>query len=134
MGGEKMPAAPIPIILTGSAVPGDAPTADAAAKLAGDVNAAAKALENLKRLLHRQSVDPVRARPQRSPNREVHPRLAALPLPPSPTNLVSAVPQSGSAPPLFGRSVRRLDIRSFLAGFVLSAAVGAALYFCLATG
>jgi len=129
-----MPATPIPIILSGSAARGDGTTADAAAKLAGDVNAAAKALENLKRLLHRQSADPDRARPKRSPNLEVHPRLAALPLPPSPTILASAVPHSGSAPPLSGRTVCRLDIRSFLAGLVLSAAVGAALYFCLATG
>ena len=121
-------ATPIRVIMSSSAEAGRATTADAAAKLAGDVNAAAEAYENLRRLLQRQFADPPRANLESGRNFEVAPTPTALPSHASPR-----------APPPPARWVRaeeprRLDIRGFLAGFAVAAAIGAALYICLAAG
>jgi hypothetical protein len=133
-------ATPIRVIMSSSAEAGQATTADAAAKLAGDVNAAAEAYENLRRLLQRQFADPPRANLESGRSFEVAPTPTALPSHASPTNLALAVRQAPMAPPSPGRWVRaaeeprRLDIRGFLAGFAVAAAIGAALYICLAAG
>jgi hypothetical protein len=140
-GRRMVPATPIRVIISSSAEPGHVTTADAAAELAGDVNAAAEAYENLKRLLQRQLADAPRASLQSGPNLEAAPRLTSLPSQASPMNLAFAARHASVAPRLPGESVhavgqepRRLDIRGFLAGFAVSAALGAALYICLAAG
>lgn len=132
-------ATPIRVIMSSSAEAGQATTADAAAKLAGDVNAAAEAYENLRRLLQRQFADPPRANLESGRSFEV-PTPTALPSQASPMNLALARPHAPVAPPPPGRWLRtaeeprRLDIRGFLAGFAVAAAIGAALYICLAAG
>ena len=131
-------ATPIRVITSSSAESGHRTIADAAASLAGDVNAAAEAYENLKRLLQRQFADP----PQASgPNFIAAPTLSALPPRASQMNLALALRHPPMAPALPGGSLhaadhgpRRLDIRGFLAGIAVSAAIGAALYICLAAG
>lgn len=134
-----VPATPIRVITTSSAGSGHATTADAVAKLAGDVNAAAEAYENLKHLLQRQFVDPPRASLESGPNFEAAPTLRLLPSQASPRNLALVVRQAPVAPAWPGgllhaarQQLRRLDIRGFLAGFAVSAAIGAALYIFLA--
>jgi hypothetical protein len=130
---------PIRVIMSSSARSGQPTIVDAAADLAGDVNAAAEAYENLKRLLQRQFADPPRA--NLSPNLEALPTRTALPSRASQMNLALALRHPPVAPLLAGGSVfaagqgpRRLDLRGFLAGVAVSAAIGAALYFCLAAG
>jgi hypothetical protein len=137
--GRKMvPATPISVAMAGSLEPGLAAAADAAAKLANDVNAAAEALENVKRMLQRQRADQVRARLQSGHEPEAARSFASM-LPQS-TRMISAVPHRGMAllSPrdllLADPEPRRLDIRGFLVGFALSAAIGAALYLCLVAG
>jgi hypothetical protein len=114
---------------------------DAASNLAADVNAAVETLDNLKRLLWRQFPDPVLARLQRVPK----PYLGPDPTPESqplqsPTMMSAhAEPQVPAASPLLADLVhaaepRWLDILGFLAGFGLSAAIGALLYILLAAG
>ena len=134
-------ATPIRVITSSSAGSGHPTIADAAANLAGDVNAAAEAYENLKRLLQRQFADPPQASLESGPNFEAAPALTALPSRASQTNLALALRHPPMAPPLPGGSLhaadhglRRLDIRGFLAGITVSAAIGAALYICLAAG
>jgi len=117
--------------MSSSARSGQPTIADAAADLAGDVNAAAEAYENLKRLLQRQFADPPRA--NLSPNLEALPTRTALPSRASQMNLALALRHPPVAP-LEGQGPRRLDLRGFLAGVAVSAAIGAALYFCLAAG
>jgi len=114
---------------------------DAAAALAGDVNAAAEAFENLKLLLRRQLADPARAKLESGPDPEARPRLTSLPSQATPMNLPFAARHSPMAPRLPTDAVHtanqgpgRLDIRGFLVGFAVSAAMGAALYICLAAG
>jgi hypothetical protein len=114
---------------------------DAAATLAGDVNAAAEAFENLKLLLQHQLADPARARLESGPDPEARPRLTSLPSQADPMNMRFAATHSPVAPRLPADAVdaasqvpRRLDIRGFLVGFAVSAAIGAALYICLAGG
>jgi hypothetical protein len=134
-------ATPIRVIMSSSARSGHPTIADAAADLAGDVNAAAEAYENLKRLLQRQFADPPRANLDSDPNLEAGPTLTAWPSRASQMNLALALRHPPMAPQLLGDSVlaagqgpRWLDIRGFLAGVAVSAAVGAALYLCLAAG
>jgi hypothetical protein len=114
---------------------------DAASKLAADVNAAAEALDNLKRLLRRQFPDPILGRVQRAPE----PYLEATPTPENqpwqspPMMSAQALPQVPVAPLLPADFVhpaepRHIEIRGFLAGFALSTAIGALLYFFLAAG
>jgi hypothetical protein len=131
-------ATPIRVITSSSAESGHRKIADAAANLAGDVNAAAEAYENLKRLLQRQFADPPHAS---GPNVEAARTLSALPSRASQMNLALAPWHPPLAPSLPGGSLhasdhgpRRLDIRGFLAGVAVSAAIGAALYICLAVG
>ena len=136
-----VPATPIRVITSSSAGFGHPTIADAAANLAGDVNAAAEAYENLKRLLERQFADPPRASLESGPNLEAAPPLTAWPSQASQMNLALALRQPPVVPPLpggaahaAGEGPRRLDIRGFLAGVAVSAAIGAALYICLAAG
>ena len=96
---------------------------DAAAKLAADATAAAEAVETLKRLLQAQlaarhpSADPASIVPLRvGTGREQ--KAAAEPLP--------------SAP--LASEQRRPDVRGFLAGFVISGAIGAVLYLYMMAG
>jgi hypothetical protein len=135
-----VPATPISVAIANSVEPGLAAAADAAAKLANDVNAAAEALENVKRMLQRQRADQVRARPQSGHEPEPARSFAPLFSQPTPMFSARAVPQRGVAL-LSPRELlyaadqeRRLDIRGFLVGFALSAAIGAALYVCLIAG
>jgi hypothetical protein len=132
-------ATPIRVIMSSSARSGQPTIADAAADLAGDVNAAAESYENLKRLLQRQFADPPRA--NLSANLEALRTLTALPTRASQMNLALALRHPPVAPQLAGGSAlaagqvpRWLDIRGFLAGVAVSAAIGAALYICLAAG
>jgi len=136
-----VPATPLSVVMADAIEPRHATAADAAAKLADDVKAAAEALENVKRLLQRQLTDPARARLQSGPNPESAPRLAPLPSQRSPMVSTFAVPQGLVVPlvPAYpvlaaGRQPRRLYIGGFILGLALSAAIGAALYFCLAAG
>lgn len=96
---------------------------DAAAKLAADATAAAEAVDTLKRLLQAQ-LSASRPAADTAPvvALGVGPRLdaeaAAEPLP--------------SAP--LASEQRRPDVRGFLAGFVLSGAIGAVLYLYMMAG
>jgi hypothetical protein len=112
---------------------------NAAIKLAADANAAAEALENLKRLLERDA-------PATAGERQ--PVAAAAPQPASTLATARAVARaSGKAALRPGRPVqplialpaaprerRRLDVRGFLAGVAMSLAVGALLYLLLTAG
>src|SRR5215471_8848281 len=130
-----MSAIPIRIIMSNSAESDHGTIADAAASLADDVNAAAEAYENLKRLLQRQFGDPPRASLEWGPNRAAASTLIALPSQASPMNFAFAAPPSpGDSVHAAGQEPRRLDIRGFLAGVAVSAAIGAALYICLVAG
>src|SRR5215831_15291469 len=131
-----MSATPIRVIMSNSAESDHGTIADAAASLADDVNAAAEAYENLKRLLQRQFGDPPRASLEWGPNRAAASTLTALPSQSSPMNLaLAAAPASrGDLVHAAGLEPRRLDIRGFLAGVAVSAAIGAALYICLVAG
>jgi hypothetical protein len=107
---------------------------DAATKLAADANAAAEALENLKRLLERQLPTPS-APPAAEP-----PPLPPLPLVPSRAGRIDdgsnaqarsvRLPAVVPVPP----DLRRFDVRGFLAGFALSWAFGLVLYLFLTAG
>jgi hypothetical protein len=123
---------------------------DAAAKLAADANAAAAALENLKRLLERQlpsvpdSPAPAAAETDAQTSANA-PAAPALP-PPLPSLPLHAV-RDGSGrttlrpavlappPPRRAQPERiRLDVRGFLAGFALSWAFGVVLYLFMTAG
>jgi hypothetical protein len=96
---------------------------DAAAKLAADATAAAEAVERLKRLLQAQLTSRTSTRPEDSAA-----PLAVVP-PASPTEASQSLPAS----PALGEQPRP-DIRGFLAGFVLSGAIGAVLYLYMMAG
>jgi hypothetical protein len=102
--------------------------------LAADVNAAAEALENLKHLLSRQLSVPTQSRLPNGPDPQAGPR-PGLPLPAYGMRQARVAPllPAGSAFTA-DQGPRPFDIRSFLAGFALSAAMGAALYIHLAAG
>jgi hypothetical protein len=123
---------------------------DAAAKLAADANAAAEALENLKRLLERQLPN-VAAGPEPSPppaDAEMRPPAPAAPASPPPLpSLPLRAAGDADAPqqpapqlpmPMSPRHMpeerRRLDVRGFLAGFALSWAFGLVLYLFMSAG
>lgn len=116
---------------------------DTAAKLAADANAAAEALENLKRLLDRELPNTAQA-----PRQPLHEVFAEAPSPHEPPPLPEHELQEDSvydeqpAPgplPLPRANVRwrerrQFDVRGFLAGFALSWAIGAVLYIYLTAG
>jgi hypothetical protein len=111
---------------------------DSASKLAADVNAAAGALENLKRLLQRQLPDSIQARLERTPGSyaEIPSISSKLPWQPPQMNSEHTLPQLPVAPPVPANLVhasepRHIEIRDFLAGFALSSAIGALLYIFL---
>lgn len=120
---------------------------DTAAKLAADANAAAEALENLKRLLDRQLPNPAQGSQQpiheifaeARASHEPPPLPAHEPLPEEPAS--EEAPSSEPKPfPRPGarntpwRERRQFDLRGFMAGFALSWAIGAALYIYLTAG
>ena len=97
---------------------------DAAARLAADATAAAEAVESLKRLLQAQLAV---SRPSSGPAEGAVP---ALPMPrPTETPQSVATPAEALLP-----EPRRPDIGGFLAGFVLSGAIGAVLYLYMMAG
>jgi hypothetical protein len=127
---------------------------DAAAKLAADANAAAEALENLKRLLERQLPN---VAANHAPQAAAEPTEAIARTPPT-VAVVRAAPLQPPSLPLHavrdgsGRSTLRpavlaplptprarpervrLDVRGFLAGFALSWAFGVVLYLFMTSG
>jgi hypothetical protein len=123
---------------------------DAAAKLAADANAAAEALENLKRLLERQLPNVAAGPPASAPraDAEAWPAASAPPTrpPPLPAAPLHRVGDGGGLPepepqlpaPLSPRRMpaerQRLDIRGFLAGFALSWAFGVVFYLFMTAG
>jgi hypothetical protein len=123
---------------------------DAAAKLAADANAAAAALENLKRLLERQLPNVAAGnapRPLEAAAREVSVNAPAAPAPLPPPVLPLHAVRDGSGrstlrhavlapppPPRRAAERLRLDVRGFLAGFALSWAFGIVLYLLMTAG
>ena len=113
---------------------------DTAVKLAADANAAAEALENLKRLLERQ-LPKVATHPDPSAS-----AAAAAPAGPPLAPPFPGFDDAGGAPepqlpvpqPFTERRLpaerRRLDVRGFLAGFALSWAFGVVLYLFMTAG
>jgi hypothetical protein len=131
-------ATPIHLVMAESIEVAHAKGVHAASQLAADVNAAAEALENLKRLLQHQLPDPIQARFQRTPQAyaEVASISAKLPWQPAPMMSEHTLPQLPLTPPLPADLVhatepRHIEIRDFLAGFALSSAIGALLYIFL---
>jgi len=96
---------------------------DAAAKLAADATAAAEAVETLKRLLQAQLA-------ASRPPLDIAP-VVALSVGPGP-GAAAAVEPLPSAP--LAPEQRRPDIHGFLAGFVISGAIGAVLYLYMMAG
>jgi hypothetical protein len=133
-------ATPIPLVMAESIGAEHAKGVDAASKLAADVNAAAEALDNLKRSLRRQFPDPVLARVQRAaPYLEATPTPENQPWQSAPTisaNALPQVPATSLLPPdlVHATEPRRFDILGFLAGVALSAAIGAVVYIYFAAG
>ena len=123
---------------------------DAAAKLAADANAAAAALENLKRLLERQLPNVAAGnapRPMEAAARQVSASAPAAPAPLPPPVLPLHAVRDGSGrstlrhavlapppPPRRAAERLRLDVRGFLAGFALSWAFGIVLYLLMTAG
>jgi hypothetical protein len=119
---------------------------DAAVKLAEDANAAAEALENLKRLLERRlpevAVPPAQAPAALEATVAEPPEAAAIPPPlpllPAVRNPSGAAALRPAMPPKAPQRVpserRRFDVRGFLAGFALSWAFGVVLYLFLTAG
>lgn len=152
----QAPAGAAPLLDAGApeAVHPLASALDAAAKLAADANAAAEALENLKRLLERQRPPPAVAASPAPAATEVGTRVSAdapaapaasampPPLPLHPvrdasgrSTLRPAVLAPPPAPPRRMPIERtRLDVRGFLAGFALSWAFGIVLYLFMSAG
>jgi hypothetical protein len=96
---------------------------DAAAKLAADATAAAEAVEQLKRLLQAQLAAKGPAGP-----------APAVTLSVGPAPDTAVVPAPLTSAPLASPEQRRPDVRGFLAGFVLSGAIGAVLYLYMMAG
>ena len=122
---------------------------DAAARLAADANAAAAALENLKRLLERQlpSIPESPAPAAAEADAQISASAPAAPLPPPMPSLPLHAVRDGSGrttlrpavlappPPRRAQPERiRLDVRGFLAGFALSWAFGVVLYLFMTAG
>lgn len=94
---------------------------DAAAKLAADATAAAEAVETLKRLLQAQLA-------ASRPPADMAP-VVALSVGPAAAAAAEPLPSAPLAP-----EQRRPDIHGFLAGFVISGAIGAVLYLYMMAG
>ena len=111
---------------------------DTAARLAADANAAAEALDSLKRLLWQGLPSPGDRLPQPTPERPREPAPpAARPTPPPVPAPVYARPlpvASLPAPPPVPAEPLRFDVRGFLAGFALSWAIGVVLYLFMTAG
>jgi hypothetical protein len=116
---------------------------DTAARLAADANAAAAALDSLKRLLQqglpasgeaaipRAAPAAAEHRPQRRPA-QVPPRPPPPPLPERPIATASlAAVHSAPLPPA---DRARFDVRGFFAGVALSCAIGIVLYLFMTAG
>ncbi|MGE3701420.1 MAG: hypothetical protein AB7G08_21950 [Hyphomicrobiaceae bacterium] len=109
-------------------------TLDPAMKSAPEANAAAEALENLKRMLEG---DPTAATVAPAPNEGgAYSSMATLPLVPAHAGGEDALrlPEPLRAPRAAVPERRRLDVHGFLAGFVMSLAFGALLYLVLTAG
>jgi hypothetical protein len=113
---------------------------DAAVKLAADANAAAEALESLRRLLETRTVT---SAPNPDPATPPSPRAAARsPAPPSLSlagetgGLSGLAPALPAAPPprVAAAERRHLDVRGFFAGVALSCAIGVVLYLFMTAG
>ncbi len=148
---EPLPTPPAAPANAGSAQP-LASALDAAVRLAADANAAAEALEGLKRLLQRQLPDVAAgsatppptanaglwAAPPAEPTNPPPLPLPALPLPgdQASSHLPDAKPQLPALVPARRVPVerRRLDVRGFFAGFALSGAFGVILYLFMTAG
>jgi hypothetical protein len=96
---------------------------DAAAKLAADATAAAEAVDALKRLLQAQL----------AANPAAGAQTAAISIAATPEPGRAAEPSPATPVALLAEQ-RRPDIRGFLAGFVLSGAIGAVLYLYMMAG
>jgi hypothetical protein len=117
---------------------------DAAARLAADANAAAAALDNLKRLLEQGLPSPTApaapsSLPAAAPAKSRPREQAALPrrLPPGPAASppLQMPPAQFTLPvPLPAAERARFDLRGFLAGFALSWAIGVVLYLFMTAG
>jgi hypothetical protein len=119
IGSEKtMPATPIPLVMESTEAV-RATAADGASKLAANVNAAAEALDDLKRLLRRQFPDSI---PTRLQTADGVPQAPVAPLVPA-----ELMPAAGQEP-------RRLNIPCFLAGCASSAVIGVLVYIFLGAG
>ena len=111
---------------------------DTAAKLAADANAAAEALDSLKRLLQQGLPGAGRLPPRPAPGARQPPqapRPALLPNPPPvPTPAYARRLPVAAPPPPPPPEPTRFDVRGFLAGFALSWAIGVVLYLFMTAG
>jgi hypothetical protein len=105
----------------------------AATKLAADATAAAQAVESLKQLLQAQLEA---GRPLTTAHQEAHEAHPAAGGPPAlhgqTREETMPAPVSPPAPP--PPEQRRMDVRGFVAGFIISGAVGAMLYLFMMAG
>jgi hypothetical protein len=146
--GSLVPVTPAGTGLAGQQA-GAAPLASAlgaAARLAADASATAQALENLRRMLERRL--PEVAGVPGATLAEPAPGVAATPAPPPlplhPTadtgglSDLDPTPPASTEPklpvPRTAVERRHVDVRGFLAGFALSAAVGVLLYLLMTAG
>jgi hypothetical protein len=113
---------------------------DTAAKLAADANAAAEALDNLKRLLRQGLPPPTHQPPRALPGVRYPQQLASAPsLLPKPPPVPAAastrrLPVAPLPAPPPTAEPMRIDVRGFLAGFALSWAIGVVLYLFMTAG
>jgi hypothetical protein len=106
---------------------------DTAAKLAADANAAAEALDSLKRLLRQGLPSPTHQPPRAVPGIRRPQPLASAP-PPVPAASPRRLPVAPLPPPPPSAEPMRIDVRGFLAGFALSWAIGVLLYLFMTAG
>jgi hypothetical protein len=115
---------------------------DTAARLAADANAAAAALDSLKRLLQQGLPDSgQQAIPRAAPAAEHRPQrrpaqLPSRPPPPPPLERpIATAPLAAAHPaPLPPADRARFDVRGFFAGVALSCAIGIVLYLFMTAG
>jgi hypothetical protein len=116
---------------------------DTAAKLAMDADAAAEALDNLKRLLAQglptpaQAASHLAAVPSGPTRRVAQPPQLPPPAPamPAPAEAAAPLPPRGAQlVPVLPGDRAHFDLRGFLAGFALSWAIGIVLYLFITAG